>query len=244
MRYFKNVKEALFEVERDLIEMGINVWPKSMQNKRVDIDPQYQTKELVGYGFRVNNALGSEAMEAVSKFYDVPMETVKEYCLAEMRDRISDVPSNPGTSWRHRKEVWEPFLDKKGKFDYTYSERLHGLLTFLRETLVADPASRQAVVSVWRPLDLAQTGGKSRIPCSLHYQFLLRPEGDKLILHVLYSMRSCDIYTHFGYDVALAIMMGGALGKSLPYPIKAVHLTMFIGSLHAYRKDYEPRGVF
>jgi thymidylate synthase len=244
MRYFKNVKEALFEVERDLVEMGIDVWPKSMQNKNVEKDIAYQTKELVGYGFRVNNAIGSEAISSVAEFYKTDILQVQEYCFAEIRDRLSDIPLNPGTSYRHRLDMWEPFLNKNGKFDYTYSERLHGLLDFLRDTLTSDPASRQAVLSIWRPLDLTSSGGKARIPCSLHYQFLIRPEGDRLVLHILYAMRSCDLYNHFGYDVALAILLAGALGRSLPYPIKAVHLTMNMGSLHAYRQDYEPRNVF
>jgi thymidylate synthase len=244
MRFFSNVNEALHEVQRDLVEMGINVWPKSMQNKDVSKDQNYQTKEIIGYGFRVMNARTDEALEAAAKFHQLPIEQVQRYCFAEMGDRLYEKPLNPGTSYKLRPEVWDEFLNKKGKFDYTYSERINLTLQFLLDTLKRDVASRQAVLSIWRPLDIANSGGVSRIPCSLHYQFIIRPENDKLVMNVIYTMRSCDIYTHFGFDVAMAIMLGHAVREMLPYPIRAVHLTMNIGSLHAYRKDYEPRGVF
>ncbi len=249
MRYFKNVTEALFEVERDLVEMGINVWPKSMQNKEIVNDENYQTKELVGYSFRVHDAKVGEAMEATSKFHKVPLEVVRKYCNLEINDRVTLPAPNPGNSYCLRPEVWEPFLIRKtptsgGRFDYTYAERIASNLGFLFQTLTNDPASRQAVLSIWQPLDIADTGGRRRIPCSLNYQFMVRLEGGRLVLHILYTMRSCDIYTHFGFDVTLAIMLAQMLKQVLPFPITFIHFTMFIGSLHAYRKDYEPRGVF
>lgn len=244
MRFYSNLKEALFETERDLIEMGINVWPKSMQNMDVSHDNSYQTKEIIGYGFRVTSAGIDEAIKAAAEFHRLPLDMVRRYCLTEHNDRMAVISTNPGNSYKIRPDVWEPFLNKQGKFDYTYSERLYNINYFVESTLRNDLASRQAVASIWRSLDIIDSGGRRRIPCSLSYQLLVRPENEKLTMHVIYTMRSCDIYTHFGFDAAMAIMYGTAMAEKLPAPIHKVCLTMNIGSLHAYRKDYEPRGVF
>lgn len=240
MRYFSGIGEALKEVERDLVEMGIDVWPKSMQNVRVENDPSYQTKELVGYSFRIHNPNVSQGMGDVGKFYNIPWQVVEAYCMDEIKDRLAFKALNPGNSWKHREDVWKPFLNESGRFDYTYSERLSLYVRFARETLLRDPNSRQCIMQVFQPMDILSTGGFKRIPCSMYYQFLNRPR----TFHVLYTMRSCDIYTHFGFDVMLAILLAERMRDSIVMPSKPITLTMFIGSLHAYRKDYEPRGVF
>lgn len=242
MRYYKNVREALFETERDLVEMGIDNWPKSMQNRRVEGDEDYRTKELIGYSFRIHNAEISESMGAASKFHKIPLPAIKGYCGSEIFDRVGFKAVNPGSSWTHRKEVWEQFLNSEGRFDYTYSERLTYLIRFAREVLQNDPSSRQCILQVFHPTDIQNAGGKKRIPCSMYYQFLNRPQG----FHIMYTMRSCDLYTHFGIDVTLAIQMAHLLKDSLGIALKEkpVVFTMFIGSLHAYKKDYGPRGVF
>jgi len=236
------VKDALFETERDICEMGLNNWPQSMQNLRVEGNENFQTKELIGYSFRINNTDVSEAMKAAAEFHKLSPETVKDYCSVEISERVGFGVVNPGSSWTIRPEVWRQFLNAEGKFDYTYSERMCRQIPTLLNTLIRDPGSRQGILSIWRPSDLENTGGKQRIPCSMYYQILQRDEA----IHVLYTMRSCDIYTHFGFDVTLAIRFGhlirGALEGSAS--VKPVVLTMFIGSLHAYRKDYGPRGVF
>lgn len=241
MRYFNSVKEALFEVERDLIEMGIDNHPKSMQNKRVEDDPNYHTKELVGYAFRIHKPNIMEAKMATHEFHQVKLGVVESYCEAEVRDRCAFAPRNPGTAYKYRPEVWEPFL-VNGKFDYTYSERTVEYIRFVREALINDLGSRQAVLSIFKPDDILSTGGRRRIPCSMYYQYINRPQA----FHVIYTMRSCDIYTHFGFDVTMAIMLGYRLKETVPgiENNKPLTFTMFIGSLHAYKKDYEPRGVF
>jgi thymidylate synthase len=241
MRYFQTVLEALKEVERDLIEMGIDNWPKSMQNVRTEDDPLFQTKELVGYSFRVHNPSERESLRAVAEFHNIPESVVESYCQDEITDRLGFKATNPGHSWVHRAEVWKPFINAEGKFDYTYSERLVNTVRFARELLQNDPGTRQAILQVFEPTDVIFGGGKRRIPCSMYYQFLNRPRD----FHVLYTMRSCDIYTHFGFDVTLAIMLAKRMKDSLEgAEKKPIVFTMFIGSLHAYRKDYEPRGVF
>lgn len=246
MRIFTNLQEALFEVERDLVEMGIDNKTKSMQNKNIEKDDRYHTKELIGYSFKVKNIQEEEMMKAITKFTRDKLEVATDYCLREIEDRTKPSASNPGNSWEVRPSIWKPFLKSDGRFDYTYSERMYTTLFKTLELLKKDPFTRQAVIPIFRWTDHLSTLGKRRIPCSLSYQIIIRKGKKKQTLTVLYVMRSCDIYTHFAYDVALA----GLIGRWFQYKLSTVtqidtiDVVFFAGSLHAYKKDYAKRGVF
>ena len=54
-RIFENMTEALNEIERDIMEMGIQVWPRSMQNKDVRNDENFSTLEVQNYSFSILN---------------------------------------------------------------------------------------------------------------------------------------------------------------------------------------------
>ena len=51
MRIFMNFNEAKEEIKRDLAEMGIVVKPKTMQDKIIEGNEDYETKELQNYSF-------------------------------------------------------------------------------------------------------------------------------------------------------------------------------------------------
>ena len=51
MRIYTNWDECYNEVLRDLAEMGIVVRPKTMQDKNVEGNPDYETKELQNYSY-------------------------------------------------------------------------------------------------------------------------------------------------------------------------------------------------
>ena len=53
MRIFTTCAEAVREVERDLFEMGTEVRGYSMQDKVVEGDEDYFTKEVTAYGFQI-----------------------------------------------------------------------------------------------------------------------------------------------------------------------------------------------
>lgn len=252
MRFFKNGLEALKEIERDLVEMGIDNHTTSMQNKDVAADDDYSTKELVGYSMRITDARPSNLMESTAEFYGEDYKKVRDYCIQETNDRFTTMRDedgirgiNPGRAFLERAEVWKPFLNEDGRFDYTYSERITPCIELLQRTIQNDPRTRQAILPIFWPPDLASTGGRRRVPCSMYYQFMYRAP----VLHVLYTMRSADLYTHFGYDLTLATMIADRLARTLLQndegdPGIRIDLTVFVGSLHAYKKDYKTRGVF
>lgn len=235
MRIYKNCLEMVKEVERDLHEMGVIVHPETMQDKAVGDDKGYETKELVGYSYLITSPQTRNEMESLEDVVDY-LKLNYEYIWAEFSDRISTEITNPGKSYLTRENVWKEFLHD-GKFAYTYSERIGKRLQEVISQLQVYPNTRQGIVTVFNSaLDYPNMNGKARIPCSMHYQFLIRQHK----LDVIYVMRSCDFYTHFGYDVLITIMIRNWVAQRIGVqPGNFIHQ---IGSLHFYKKDKE--GVF
>lgn len=236
MRIYQTLKEAYGEVQRDLVEMGIEVHPESMQDKVVKDDDNFVTKELQGYCYSIiSHKSIREDFESLGGN--------EPYAFQELIDRTSDDWRNPGTAWKHRPEVWQEFIHN-GRMSYTYNERMREQIGMIRDELKRNPNTRQAIITMYdRHQDIANLGGKARIPCSLTYQFLIRRQGEgALKLDCIYTMRSCDVYTHFIYDVYITMKLQEYLAHSLGY--ESGRFIHFIGSLHAYKKDYSTKGVF
>ncbi len=237
MRIFNNMTEAVNEVERDLFEMGILSHSDTMQNKLVWKDPNYQTKELMGYSFMLNN--WEDANDVINERIG---SSALPYCERELVERLKGC-ENPGEAWKTIKEVWESFLNDKGEFDYTYSERLADQRNKVIDHLYENHDSRQGIMTVYdKHDDLTNLGGKARIPCSMYYHFMRRKIGSKDRMLLIYTMRSCDFYTHFPIDLWLATAMldyYASMLKTDPYAI-----IYFCDSLHAYRKDWEKKRIF
>lgn len=235
MRIFSGLKEAYKEVERDLVEMGSSVKPETYQDQNVRDNPGFETKEIQGYTFMITSQvkLREDFEELGGKF---------AYILKEFSDRVCIEYLNPGNSWSERAKVWTPFIHK-GKFSYTYNERIREQLPIITQELIDRPSTRQAVLTIFdRHQDIAHLGGRARVPCSMHYQFLIRKRQGEALLDMIYVMRSCDIYTHLIYDIYLAMKLQEFVAHSIG--LEPGNYTHFIGSLHAYRKDYETKGVF
>ena len=237
MRIFANCQEAISEIQRDLYEMGVEVTSNSMQNKVVKGDDGFTTKELQGYSFTI---LDSGDKDSIANNL--------EWCEAEFKERINGwyavddfrqpyTPLNPGNAYKIRSEIWNQFL-VDGKFCYTYNERMHWQIKAVIEELKRNPNSRQAIIEVHsRKTDQDRMGGKSRIPCSMYYQFMIR-NGK---LDVIYNMRSTDFLTHFKHDIWLACKLRDFMAEKVG--IESGKYIMFASSLHAYKKDF-PEGVF
>ncbi len=227
MRIYTEAIEAFEEIKRDLAEMGIWVHPKTMQDKNVEGNPDYETTELQNYCYTI--------LDAKSK--DIPNVT-QPWADEEFKERITDPETvggfiNPGEAWKLRDNIWGEFYHN-GRFGYSYNELLwnNNQLMKIVNRLKEDPDSRQLWISLWDPTrDPDLLGGISRVPCSLGYGLQVR-EG-KLNLH--YVMRSCDFSTHFANDVYLAIKMLEYISGLTGYGVGSFTHTIF--SLHVYRKD-------
>jgi thymidylate synthase len=223
MRIYMNWKEAYEEVKRDLAEMGIIVHPKSMQDKVVEGNEDYATRELQNYCYTILNAKSSDVEGVIQPWADME--------FTERVDYHGNV--NPGEAYKTRPEVWNEYMHN-GKFAYTYNERFYRneQLPKIIDRLREDHDSRQLWLSVWDcNEDPDKLGGISRVPCSLGYNFQFR-EG-KLNIH--YVMRSCDFNTHFPNDVYLAIKLLEYVADRCEMKVGNFTHTMF--SLHVYKKD-------
>jgi hypothetical protein len=154
------------EMGRNLWEMGSIVKPKTYQNKVIEGDESYITRELICEQYCLTS------LNNVDKLFIY--SNSKEWADNEFLERINNEPLNPGGAWTLRKDIWEQFL-VDGKFDYTYSERMFDSLRSVISLLKNDPDTRKAVLPIFNGEynnDCKYYDGSKRIPCSMYYDFL------------------------------------------------------------------------
>lgn len=241
MRIYANGYELMSEMGRNLWEMGSEVKPKSYQNKDIEGNDDFITKELICEQYCLTKLPDPECLFVFSD--------TREWAEAELSERLCPVTGsiNPGKAWLIRKEVWEEFLNSEGQFDYTYHDRINEIVSNKKSTqsiidrvvfeLKRNPDTRQAIIPIFRAQDVAGIGGEFRIPCSMYYDFLIREnaKGEKQ-LNICYHQRSSDFVTHFGNDVYLAWKLMEYVAGILE--IKPGYLFHTLDSIHSYKKDW------
>jgi len=241
MRMYHSAIEAVKEIERELFEFGINNQSFSVQDLKVKDNPDYDSKELINYGY-VLTEFGDINDIFDFFFSQEEAKNIRCYCQKELEERASGQSINPGEAWEFRRNYWQKFLHG-GKFSYTYSERMFYQLYRVINELRHSPGSRQCVITIYdSPRDLSNWGGSGRIPCSLHYHFMRRKISGTYYIFMSYIMRSCDYYTHFPIDLWLGVNLGLYVSNQLGDKLHS--FTHFIGSLHAFAKDFNKRRIF
>ncbi len=221
MRIYANWTEATSEVARDLKELGLIVPTLSIQSQ-VPPEGFEEVHELVDYSYTVLDPNPNL------------LNPTQPWAEAEWAERIGGLRgyrghiSNPGKAWELRREVWEPLLNKMGRFDYNYAERLKVTLEEVISALKNNPTSRQLWVPVWWPVDDSRLG-KQRVPCSIGYWFRFRAEK----LNMTYVMRSADFYLHYQNDCWLAVKLLDWVCGQVSMPMGT--FSHFIGSLHVFK---------
>lgn len=233
MRIYSSSYELMSEMGRELNSYGQTVKPKTYQNKNIEGNEDFVTKEIICQ----QHCLTSLQDPTWLFFYS----RSREWADAEFQERIdtSSNPVNPGKAWELRKGLWEQFL-VNGKFDYTYNERMV-ILPYTIQLLKSDSDTRKAVLPIFNGNgedDTLYYHGNKRIPCSMYYDFLIRQNGKgEKVLHICYHQRSSDFVTHFGNDVYLAWRLMEYVAKEVG--VKPGYLYHTIDSLHAYQKDWD-----
>lgn len=241
MRIFSNTHDLMSEMGRELSSYGAIVKPKHYQNKYIEGNDDFVTKEIICQQYCLTGMPDPEWLFTYTK--------ARDWADAEFEERVTTSPFlNPGKAWELRKDLWEQFLNLNGRFDYTYNERMSTVAyykdspeTYLNNIirlLKDDPGTRKAILSIFDPsIDSQRLDGVGRIPCSMYYDFLIRwsPKGEK-VLHICYHQRSSDFIQHFGNDVYLAWRLMEYVAKEVG--IKPGYLYHTIDSLHAYKKDW------
>ena len=231
MRIYSNSFELMSEMGRELNSYGQIVKPKTYQNKVIEGNEDFITKELLCQQYCLTS-LGDPVWLFV-------FSHSKEWADAEFKERIdtSDI-INPGKAWELRKDLWEQFL-VNGKFDYTYNERMV-ILPYTIQLLKSDSDTRKAVLPIFNGNgedDTLYYHGNKRIPCSMYYDFLIRQNGKgEKVLHICYHQRSSDFAQHFGNDIYLAWRLMEYVAQEVG--VKPGYLYHTIDSLHIYKKDW------
>lgn len=234
MRIYSSSYELMSEMGRELNSYGQTVKPKTYQNKNIEGNEDFVTKEIICQQYCLTSLQDPTWLFFYSRS--------REWADAEFQERIdtSDI-INPGKAWELRKDLWEQFL-VNGKFDYTYNERIIHVIKPLIRLLKDDNDTRKAVLPIFNGdmdgLDNDWYDGSRRIPCSMYYDFLIRQNGKgEKVLHICYHQRSSDFVTHFGNDVYLAWRLMEYVAKEIG--VKPGYLYHTIDSLHTYQKDWD-----
>lgn len=109
------------------------------------------------------------------------------------------------------------------------------LLSLALWELQKSPHSRQCVISLWHPVDLANAyeGMMRDVPCTISWQFLVRNGS----LHMVCGMRSNDVWLGLPYDIYCNTMIQRMMAGELK--LKLGYYTHFVGSLHIYERNIE-----
>lgn len=231
MRIFSNSFELMSELGRELNSYGQTVKPKTYQNKVIEGNDDFITKEVICQQYCLTS-LGDPVWLFI-------FSHSKEWANAEFKERINTSEViNPGKAWELRKDLWEQFL-VDGKFDYTYNERM-AILPYTIQLLRSDSDTRKAVLPIFNGNgedDTLYYHGNKRIPCSMYYDFLIRQNGKgEKVLHICYHQRSSDFAQHFGNDIYLAWRLMEYVAQEVG--VKPGYLYHTIDSLHIYKKNW------
>lgn len=131
-------------------------------------------------------------------------------------------------------KMYSNFSDDMSTVNGAYGTRIFGgklsQWDQVKEILVKDPESRQAVISIHQPRDLFIDS--SDIPCTCTLQYFIR-NGK---LNAITYMRSNDIYLGMPYDVFSFTMLQEMLATELNVELGTY--THMVGSLHIYEKNF------
>lgn len=245
MRIFVNAYELMSEMGRELWEMGLENKPKTYQNKNIEGDENFITKELICEQYCLTELPDPDKLFIHNH--------AQSWAEAEFKERVNRGLINPGKAWELRKEVWEEFLVDTPtgmKFDYSYGERMnrffvtvlepgyHTALEVVIALLRSDNDTRKAILPIYSDGDTAFLDGSRRIPCSMYYDFLIRTnaKGQKQ-LNICYHQRSSDFVMHFGCDVFLAWRLMEYVAERVG--VRPGYLYHTIDSLHTYKRDWD-----
>lgn len=247
MRIFSNAYELMSEMGRELNSYGQTVKPKTYQNKVIEGNEDFITKEIICQQYCLTSLPDPDWLFAYTH--------TQEWADAEFEERINRKGLNPGKAWELNKDMWEQFLVIDGEtsenhFDYTYSCRINSVLCLSESTnnrskldgvielLKNDPDTRKAIINIFTTYDTLFCDGSRRIPCSMYYSFLVRQNSKgESQLNICYHQRSSDFVQHFGDDVYLAWRLMEYIAKEVG--IKPGYLYHTIDSLHSYKKDWQ-----
>jgi thymidylate synthase len=121
------------------------------------------------------------------------------------------------------------FSDDGVKFFGAYGPKLVDQAAYVIDALRRDPATRQAVVNIWRESPPATRD----VPCTLSMQLVVR----RGKLDAFVSMRSSDVWLGVPYDVFTFSMVAAAILVESKIDARLGTLYNYAASRHVYDRD-------
>lgn len=210
------VNTVWVELLRTILNIGADVRPR-----------EYLTKELLAWPTLVPMVQPILTITARELGY--------RFLMAEAAWILSG--DNRVSSIRPYSRAISSFSDDGLTFRGAYGPKFIDQEPFIVETLRRDPASRQAVLTLWR-----ERPAESRdIPCTLSLQFVLREDR----LNTIATMRSSDAWLGWPYDVHSFSMMTAHVllslrqRESMWQTVGLGRLFLTAGSQHLYQRHWE-----
>jgi hypothetical protein len=252
MKAFGNFKDAIKWTSEKMNDFCYEVHTERWQGKAIKEDSKYAMIEILNHSFTCT----------MEENLDILVEQIKPnlpWADDHFMERIGGIPLNPPPS-----HSWWPFAQKNNgefggnnKFSHTYPERIwpkyasdtpnsvmegirfeYGDLNNVIDLIEKEPLTRQAFLPIWFPEDTGGANGE-RVPCTIGYHFIYRHG----YIHVVYYIRSCDLFRHFRDDIYLCcrkvIWILEKLRERDPFwnDVKPGMFTMHITSLHAFKHE-------
>jgi thymidylate synthase len=158
-----------------------------------------------------------------------------KYAIGELLWYLS---GNPGLeAIRNYTSAWDRMSDNGVTVNSNYGYLIQNAFGFdqyeyVKELLLKDPNSRQAIIHIKTPIDTRMYPTKD-LNCTIALQFFVRDGA----LHLTTFMRSNDLWMGFPNDIfqftCIQIRMAMELGIDIGY------YTHIAGSLHLYERDYK-----
>ena len=224
LRYSSSISSAIEDSIHDLQLVGADVDVGRWQGVPTEGKPDLVTKEIIDLG--IVAPMPQTIVDAQDQI--APNLTWAEDHFQERVSRNPSNPGVEYQNWpwwRGQDQYAMRQVNQTSRedfdliFDHTYQERFwpkkaglvpgmdanvgiryrYGDLDDVVNLLRREPYTRQATFPIFFPEDTGAVHG-GRIPCTLHYHFLLR----RGKLHLWYAIRSCDAVRHFRDDLYLA----------------------------------------
>jgi thymidylate synthase len=197
----------------DLMQYGKEVKPRGMK-----------VKEVVGFGYDIDMRDPIITLESRKMNYAFMFGEAAWICS--------------GSNWLEDLTVYmkryEDFSDDRVFLNGAYGVKVVEQATYVTETLVKDPDSRQAVMTIWRE----RPAPSKDIPCTVSMQFFIRDNK----LHMIVNMRSQDAVLGLSYDIFTFSSVANLIRLMLlqrGVKVDIGILSVFVGSFHIYEQHFD-----
>lgn len=237
MRIFQSITDAQLEIKRDLFKA-----PKLQSTRVQHIDDDRVMAEATNYSYAVMAAgipvTARELVSTIAAYNDYwaeHKEELQDFLSTELEQRVG------GPQARYPAEYKHPELANMAEgnhYGYLYSERLFGFTQHIPALLNQFEESRRAFWPVFHPIDAIRSAAMTRIPCTIGYQWLIRPDptgmSDTPLLECTLLSRSCDFERFWASDLWFAAALTRKLAEELQVPTTMGNVSHFVVSFHRF----------